>query len=174
MYVTPQSLNAARNRKHQKNSVSSQHSQGKTSSHPHIVAVPSENRNRRLENFPYSQAYPNWLKTLIMMQRSSGIIMFALVTVMLTIYGSTVYTQKLWTKEYRKLDHLQRQERQMTAANEVLKNQLAQEAENPETGLVPPDPAKTIFLPAAPQRHFQQQPSAAKAVVSPTKPPLGY
>ncbi|HEY9692972.1 MAG TPA: hypothetical protein V6D15_12240 [Oculatellaceae cyanobacterium] len=174
MYVTPQSLNAARNRKNQKNTVSSQNSERKTRLQPQVVAIPSKNRSRRLENLPYSQAYPKWLRTLIMMQRSSDIMMFSLVTAMLTIYGLTVYTQQLWTKEYRKLDHLQRQERQMTAANEVLKNQLAQQAENPATGLIPPDPAKTIFLPAAPQRHFQQQPSTAKAVVSPPKPPLGY
>ncbi len=174
MYVTPQSLNATRNRQHQKNNVSSQPTRGKAKSQPHIVAVPSKNPSRRLENLPYSQAYPNWLRTLIMMQRSSDIMMFSLVTVMLTIYGLTVYTQQLWTKEYRKLDHLQRQERQMTAANELLKNQLAQQAENPETGLIPPNPAKTIFLPAAPQRQLQQQPTTAKAIVSPPKPPLGY
>ncbi len=167
MYVTP-------HRQKPKNTVSSQHSKGKTRSQPQVVAIPSKNRSRRLENLPYSQAYPNWLRTLIMMQRSSEIMMFSLVTVMLTIYGLTVYTQQLWTKEYRKLDHLQRQERQMTAANEVLKNQLAQQAENPETGLVPTDPAKTIFLTASPQRHLQQQPTTTKAIVSPPKPPLGY
>lgn len=171
MYVTPQSLDAARKRQHQKNTVPVQDSKGKTRLQPQVVAMPSKNRSKRLENLPYSQAYPNWLRTLIMMQRSSDIMMFSLVAAMATIYGLTVYTQQLWTKEYRKLDRLQRQERQMTAANEVLKNQLAQQAENPETGLVPPDPANTIFLPAAPQRNIQQQP---QAVVSPSKPPLGY
>jgi hypothetical protein len=40
----------------------------------------------------------------------------------------------------------------MTAANEVLKDKLAQEAERPGTGLVSPNPANTIFLAPAPQR----------------------
>ena len=174
MYVTPKPLNTTRNRQHQKNPVSSQDNRGKARSQPQIVAVPSKNRRRRLESLPNSQAYPKWLRTLIMMQRGSDIMMFSLVTAMLTIYGLTVYTQQLWAKEYRKLDHLQRQERQMTTANELIKNQLAQQAENPETGLVLPKPTDTLFLPAAPQRQFQQQPTTTKALVSPPKPPLGY
>jgi hypothetical protein len=91
---------------------------------------------------------------------------------MLGVYAWTVYIQQMWSKEYRQLENLQRQERQMTAANEALKSQLAKTAENPQSGLVTPSLANNIFVPAAPQRQLAPK----SAAVSPPIPkkPLGY
>ncbi|HEY9708499.1 MAG TPA: hypothetical protein V6D48_09880, partial [Oculatellaceae cyanobacterium] len=72
------------------------------------------------------------------MNYDSTLVKFLLVTTTLTIYSWTVYTQQQWTRDYRKLGNLQRQERQLTTANEVMNNQIAQQAEKPATGLVPP------------------------------------
>lgn len=117
---------------------------------------------------------PSWLSLLLFLQRSSDIITFLLIAATLTIYSWTVYTQQQWTKEYRKLQSLQRQERQMTTANATLKDQLAQQAENLATGLVTPTPANTIFLPPAPQRSFHTAPTKTADSQPSARTPLGY
>ncbi|PLZ76123.1 hypothetical protein [Fischerella thermalis] len=76
---------------------------------------------------------------------------FVLVATTLVIYGWTVYSQQLWSQSYRKLQTLQRDERQLTTTIEVLKNKMAQEAQKPAAGLVSPSPASAIFLPPAPE-----------------------
>jgi hypothetical protein len=120
------------------------------------------------------RSVPVWLRLLLFAQRGSAVMTFLLVTVTLVIYGWTVYSQQLWGREYRKLEGLQHQERQTTAANEVLKNQIAREAESPTSGLVMPDPSHTIFLQPA-----QQRPAVVTSTGLPITPlapakPLGY
>jgi hypothetical protein len=83
------------------------------------------------------------------MHRHSGILAFVLVATTLVIYGWTVYSQQHWSQSYRKLQTLQRDERQLTTTIEVLKNKMAQEAQTPAAGLVSPSPAGAIFLPPA-------------------------
>lgn len=95
---------------------------------------------------------PLWLLRLSSAQRRSSAIAFCLIAAMLAIYGGTVYSQRTWNQGRDKLETLQRRERQLTTTTEVLKNQLAQQVEQPNTELVPPDASKTIFLEAAPQR----------------------
>lgn len=94
---------------------------------------------------------PVWLLRLYAAHRHSGIIAFVLVATTLVIYGWTVYSQQLWSQSYRKLQTLQRDERQLTTTIEVLKNKMAQEAQIPTAGLVSPSPASAIFLPPAPE-----------------------
>lgn len=124
-----------------------------------------------------SQSTPAWLAQLTTWQRISSAIAFLLVSATLTVYGGTVYTQQLWSREYKRLENLQRQERQLTAADEVLKNQLANQAEQPNNGLVSPDPHSTLFLESAPSP--LASPSATpnpKPAPSPklTPTPMGY
>jgi hypothetical protein len=114
------------------------------------------------------------VQLLVQAQRGSLVIAFILVTATLIVYGSTVYTQQLWSKEYRKLKTLQRNEREMIATNEGLKNQLALQADQPGSGLVSPTPDSTIFLQPAPQRPtLITSPNVPKAEVAPNTP-LGY
>jgi hypothetical protein len=123
---------------------------------------------------PSKRSLPLWLRLLIQAQRGSLVIAFVLMTATLIVYGSTVYTQQLWSKEYRKLKTLQRNEREMIATNEGLKNQLALQADRPGSGLVPQTPDNTIFLQPAPQRSaLSISPSVSKAEVAPNTP-LGY
>lgn len=99
---------------------------------------------------PTTPPLPAWLQRLITLQRGSAIAASVLMALSLTTYGWTVYTQQLWGQEYRKLEGLQRRERQMIAADEGLKDQIARDAEQPEAGLVMPNPTTTILLqPAA-------------------------
>lgn len=112
-----------------------------------------------------SRPVPIWLFHLRSLQRRFGIATYMLIAGMLVAYGSTVYLQQKWSQEYRKLENLQRYERELTTTNEVLKNQLASEAEQPATGLRSPDPAMAIILQASspkssnfPKSDFQPQP----------------
>lgn len=121
------------------------------------------------------QPTPSWLSFLLFLQRGSDLIAFLLVATTLTIYSWTVYSQQQWAKEYRKLETLQRNERHLTSANELMKDQLAQQAERPATGLVTPTQANTIFLPPAPQRQVSAPPRAAQPEPEATSTsPLGY
>lgn len=126
---------------------------------------------------PLSRSTPLWLRWLILLQRRSSVVTFLVVGATLWLYGATVYSQQLWSKEYYKLQTLRRQERQLATEGEVLKNQLAQQAEQENTGLIPPTPANNLFIEPAPER---PAPSGAN---SPAKPapspklsptPLGY
>lgn len=121
------------------------------------------------------QSTPIWLRALLSMQRSSDLIAFFLVGATLTLYSWTVYNQQQWSQDYRKLETLQRHERDLTRANEVMKNQLAQQAESPATGLINPTHTNTIFLPPAPET--QPYRASIEEISKPepeVKTPLGY
>lgn len=176
MAVAPQPL-IPPHRRSRKPTTSSPQSRRRTAPSPQPpFSIPQKNRSPRLERLPNTGQTPWWLRFLMNMQRSSDVITFILIAATLITYAWTVYTQQLWSREYQKLETLQRHERQMTAASESLKNQLAQQAERPGTGLVSPNPANTIFLPPAPQRQSPapSTPAAApKPQLSPEMP-LGY
>lgn len=92
---------------------------------------------------------PTSLQFLLRFQQATSIMTFGLVGVALMVYGLTVYTPRTWSHEYKKLRSLQNHERQLVATNEILKNQLAQQAEKPNSGLVRPNPNYNIFLPTS-------------------------
>ena len=91
----------------------------------------------------------------------------------LITYGWTVYIQQQWGREFDRLEAMKKQERQLVSANEVLKNQMAEQAERPTAGLLLPDPSNAIFLTPAPQR-----PDVKASSTPPVEPdstrPLGY
>ncbi|MBE9189049.1 hypothetical protein IQ230_01430 [Gloeocapsopsis crepidinum LEGE 06123] len=109
---------------------------------------------------------PLWLLRLSLLQRSSNVLIFCLIAVVLGLYSGTVYSQRAWNQAYRQLENLQRQERQLTTASEVLKNKIAQQAEQPETGLSPADPTQAIFLKPAPQRPARPDETIASATMT--------
>lgn len=94
------------------------------SSKPPLAVVSLTPAPSAVRKLPTASPVPNWLRLLIQAQRGSLIVTFALVIATLMVYGGTVYMQQLWSKEYRKLKTMQRSERQMLAASEVLKIKL--------------------------------------------------
>lgn len=139
---------------------------------PHLPLVQPHFAASSVRRLP-SRPIPIWLKSLVALQRSSSVIAFFMVGGVLLLYGQTVYTQQLWNQEYQKLEQFQRNERQLTATIESLKNDIAQQAERPGMGFVPPSAANTIYL--------QPTPSAVPVVapVAPSLPaepmlPMGY
>lgn len=106
------------------------------------------------------------------MQQASLIATFTLAGAVLLVYGWTVYAQQLWGKEYQKLEHLRRSERQMTTSGEILKNKIADQAGRAGTTLTPQKPDSLIFLKPAPARN----PTPAERSSPQASPiaPLGY
>lgn len=114
-----------------------------TNLHQRVVIKPDE------QPMPIAfknQKPPAWFKRLSKLQKRFGAATLLLMGGMLLVYGATVYTQQKWSQEYRKLENLQRYERQLITTNELLKNQMATEAETPATGLVAPNPSEAIVL----------------------------
>lgn len=125
---------------------------------------------------PTAQAMPLWLFRLNSFNRHSSIVAFLLVGAVLVVYGWTVYAQERWGQNYRRLQNLQRYERQMTTTNATLKNKMAEEAENSNIGLVSPSPANTVFLPSTSSQpdstSSQKKPTSAPQPA--TSSPMGY
>ena len=95
---------------------------------------------------------PRWLTLMQWTQRGSSLVALMLGASILITYGWTVYIQQQWGREFDRLEAMKKQERQLVSANEVLKNQMAEQAERPTAGLLLPDPSNAIFLTPAPQR----------------------
>lgn len=93
-----------------------------------------------------SRRLPAELRSLQAVQKISSAIAFCLVASTLGVYAWSVCIPRLWSQEYRRLETLQRNERHLTAMGETIKNQLAQQAERPETGLASLNPGQVIFL----------------------------
>lgn len=123
-----------------------------------------------------SNSVNSWIIRLNNIHHYSSVTAFLFVVVMFAVYGGTVYCQQIWSHSYRKLESLQRQERQLTAANATMISKMAGEAEEKAMGLGLSAPVKIIFLPAV--SNNSQPPSRPKISPSPGKrtsiPPLGY
>ncbi len=144
---------------------------------PTLTPLPTATRSSSrssVRQLPTHRPLPLWLRWLVRVQRGSMVVTFVLAIAALVVYSSTVYTQNLWSKEYRKLKTLQRSERQLVAAGEVLKNQLAQQAERPGSGLVPKSPDSSLYLPPSPPRPLLDTATVTPPPAPPSDSPVGY
>jgi len=141
-----------------------------------ILQPNSQSDSLNVSVVPTAEALPTWLLRLYTVHRYSSIVTFLLVAVALVVYGWTVYSKEMWSQEFRRLQNLQRNERQLTTTNAMLKNKMAEEAEKTTTGLVAPTPDRTIFLPSASNTpnppSADTKPNSPK--LQPTSSPLGY
>ncbi len=77
---------------------------------------------------PRPRQFPVYLKILLLLQRGSlGLAGFSIVTG-IVLYLSTVSIPQQWSEEYRNLETLQRQERQLTTIGESLKYKISRQA----------------------------------------------
>jgi hypothetical protein len=91
---------------------------------------------------------PFWLQSLMVLGHGSSTFCYLSVAIAFVMYGMTVYAPKQWTDKYHKLQELQKQERQFSFTEEIIKNQLAESAKQSGSGLINPDPTQPpIFLP---------------------------
>lgn len=136
---------------------------------------PSRMGSPRRRGTTASPTNPLLLRFILFLQHSSSAIAFALVGAVLLAYASTVYIQQQWSEEYRKLESLQREMRNLTAADAIFKDNLAQQAEQPDTGLVMPTPDNNIYLsPSTPQVPAATPPQPPPKKASASNLPIGY
>ena len=95
--------------------------------------------------FPTQNSLPKQLKTLSLIQKGSFGLAIASMTVSVGLYISTVQIPKLWSQEYRHLEDLQLQERQLIAINETMKYQIAREASK-NSDLSVSQPESALFI----------------------------
>ncbi|MBE9166661.1 hypothetical protein IQ238_03630 [Pleurocapsales cyanobacterium LEGE 06147] len=128
---------------------------GKQKSSSNYRSVKVTEKQKIQPIFPASPAdlpkvkLPVKIQILLLLQRGSFVLAFTLIASSISVYISTVRIPQIWSKEYSNLETLQRQERQLTAINETLKQKIAQQAENAENNLVPLTSTNAIFLPPA-------------------------
>ncbi|NEQ30353.1 MAG: hypothetical protein F6K04_05030 [Leptolyngbya sp. SIO4C5] len=118
---------------------------------------------------------PLWLQLLLGLYQGTTVLSGGLLIAVLALYGSTVYVDKSLQAGAQRLEALRRSQHQLTTANEVLKQHLAEQAEAPGAALELPQPNSLIFLsPAA----TEATESAAVETEVPPHPalahPLGY
>jgi hypothetical protein len=152
----------------------------KTSPSTRVKPQRINNKNRTSKNpiaipvMPDGSKVPMLLMRWNSFHRHTSVATFLLVSTTLIVYGLTVYSQHLWSSSYKKLQELQRDERQLTKTDETLKNQMAQEGEKPHSGLVSPTPANTIFLEETPPSRSQQVDKDFSETLEQPSNALGY
>lgn len=120
------------------------------------------------------QQLPGVLRNLVLLQRSSSVVLLVLGALTLGVYSRTVHAQRSWSSAYSELALLRRQEPQLTLANEALKQHLADTAEQQDSGLVNPDPFNALFLEPAAPRSMLNAPEAVEAQNPQLEQPLSY
>ena len=108
--------------------------------------------NKNVKRLPRTNSFPLpiWVRVLLSTQKVS-IAMTVLLTVsVFVIYGWTVYAQEQWNQQYKKLEQLKRQERQLTTAESSFDNDMLRSIQKKPGELVRESPEKSIFLQAAP------------------------
>jgi hypothetical protein len=113
---------------------------------------------------------PLWMKGLLWLQRGSGVLVIVVGGITLFVYALIVYTQQTWGKAYDQLESLNQQELQLTSAQEMLKHNLAKQAEYSQ--LVPPSAEANVVLEPAPARPAPPVPDDSKT--RHVRHPVGY
>ncbi|MBD2178429.1 hypothetical protein H6F42_16035 [Pseudanabaena sp. FACHB-1998] len=118
-------------------------------------------KNKNVKRLPRTDSFPlpAWLKLLMSAQKMS-IAMTVLLTIsVFVIYGWTVYAQEQWNQQYKKLEQLKRQERQLTTAEGSFDNDMLRSVQKKPGELVRERPEQSIFLQAAPLRPKREVPA---------------
>lgn len=135
---------------------------------------PRKNQATRNQSTSNPWAIPFWLRSLVKAQTVSSFATFLLVGAALFIYGSTVYYQQQWGTSFRELESLRRQERKLTSINESLKTQFSKQAEEPGSGLVPPNLKQMIFLKPTPVKPPESEEIIGEEPPTSDNRPVGY
>ena len=127
---------------------------------------------------------PLGLKILNRIQHGSTALTGLLIASALVLYGSSVYVDKSANRAMAHLNHLEDESQQLISANEAIKQTLAEEATQENSGLKPYEAGDVLFVEPAPLREpVIREPAAPDAVAieseteksSPQRlKPLGY
>jgi hypothetical protein len=106
----------------------------------------SRRKVSRLPEQLSNQSLPGWLKLLLTAQRISIVATVLMTTAVFGTYSYTVYAQKLWNEEFHKLEELKRDERQLTAAEAMVNDNIVSNVENSPGQLMREKPTQTLFI----------------------------
>ena len=123
-----------------------------------------------------SRSLPRGVRNLQLFEKALSLCTLGLGAATIAVYSLTVQTQQSWMAEYNELQNLERYERQLVTASEILKNRMAEQAENADTNLVRQNQHTTIFLDPIQQRSPATPVSATVLPLNdaPSRMPLGY
>ena len=96
-------------------------------------------------DFPQYDKLPQNLKLLSALQKTSFGLALGSMLASTGLYISTVQIPKVWSQEYRHLEDLQRQERQLIAINEKIKYHIARQA-GQDKSLSISQPESAVFV----------------------------
>jgi hypothetical protein len=126
-----------------------------------------------LRPLPVVDNRPGWLRKLIGLQTAVAGTTLVLIASALGVYGWSVHSQQSWGDSYRRLEVLRRNERQLMAGTEMLKQNIAETA-NPKTlGLEVRKSENAVFIQPAPAR-AAASPAPKTKLQKPQSNPLGY
>ncbi|MEO1094187.1 MAG: hypothetical protein AAFX01_04740 [Cyanobacteria bacterium J06638_28] len=144
---------------------------------PTEVSSPRRKRLSTVVNLPIDQGYPFWLRALVVGQRLSLAVVASTLAATLITYGFTVNVNRQLMLATAKLGVLQTQQKQLTAANAVFKNHLAQVAMTTLQGNTL-NPRDVIFLEteeaSSPPVSEPPTTSTPSSVAAPLGYPKGY
>jgi hypothetical protein len=112
-----------------------------------IIQTPTQNRVENTQvRSSQLQRLPTNLKVLSIIQQYSFGITILSVLASVGLYVANVRTPQNWSQQYKNLETLQRQERQLIEINETLKYQIASQSEKQQQTELK---TAAIFVPAA-------------------------
>lgn len=114
---------------------------------------------------------PFALKVLNQVQHGSTVVTGILVAGALVLYGSSVYVDRSVNRTVSHLNHLQSDSQQLTSANEAIKQSLAEQAMEEDSGLEPYEAGDVLFVSPEPLR---EQKEVAETEKADRFKPLGY
>jgi hypothetical protein len=133
---------------------------------------------RNIKNLPRRNAVPlpAWLQVLLSLQKLSIASTVMLTVAVFGVYGWSVYTQEAWNSNHKKLEQLQKQERQLVESEAFLSHDLTKKFQTQPGDLVRESPERSIFLESAPTRPSRSPAPTVADTGSSTKKstPVGY
>lgn len=120
-----------------------------------VVALPQPRRSAsrgatapKVSSLASALQFPWWLRLTLAAQQGSSVLVMILGVFTLSSYASVVYAEHRWGQVYENLETLRREESELIAAHEALKQNLAASAEATanKNGLKWSSPESMVFL----------------------------
>ncbi len=112
------------------------------------VSVQSRPTLTEIRPFPGTdQAWPLWLKSLLVLQWGSAGAVLLVLGSLLPIYATSAFFQYRWGQTFQAVTQLEQQERELRIAHQALRHQVTETLEKKGTRLVPQSPQQVLFVP---------------------------
>jgi hypothetical protein len=138
-----------------------------------VAEVNRAQSQQQVRQLPQNSA-PAWLTSLLAVQKGAALVFCSVLGLSVVVYGYTARTQDTWKAQHKQLKRFQAQEHHQAVMAENIKQDLAQKAQQSESGLVDPSPKRMVFIPSAPQRPTKVLATPAPPSNAKSKLPLGY